>query len=125
MSRQRTPGLTKRSSVWHIDKRVHGRRLCESTGTSDIKEAERYLAKRSEEIRKATLYGERPQRTFRQAATKYLLENQQKASIWRDALCIQQLDSFIGHLPLAAVHMESLQGYIQARRKEGVKARTI
>ena len=35
------------------------------------------------------------------------------------------LDSYIGDLTLESVHMGSLQPYIAARRKEGVKNRTI
>lgn len=35
------------------------------------------------------------------------------------------LDCFIGHLPLEAVHIGNLQTFIQARRKDKVKNRTI
>ena len=43
---------------WHIDKRIKRfGRLCESTGTSDEEEAARYLARRIDEIRQATIYG--------------------------------------------------------------------
>ena len=35
------------------------------------------------------------------------------------------LDPFIGKLTLEAVHMGSLQPFIQHRKKEGAKARTI
>ena len=125
MGRKRTPGLYKRAGIWHIDKRVHGRRLAESTGANDLEEAETYLARRLEEVRQATVYGIRPTRTFRQAATKYLLENQHKATIEDDALHLKQLDSFIGQLPLGRVHTGTLQPFIEARRARPVKARTI
>jgi hypothetical protein len=72
---KRTSGLVKRGETWHVDKWVRGRRLCESTETSDLAEAERYLARRIEEIRQAEVYGIRPKRTFRQAATKHLNES--------------------------------------------------
>ena len=32
MGRTRTPGLIKRGGIWHIDKQIRGRRICESTG---------------------------------------------------------------------------------------------
>lgn len=67
----------------------------------------------------------RPKRTFREAAAKYLLEHQHKASIEDDIRTLKRLNKFIGNLPLEAVHMGSLQAFIQARRKEGVKNRTI
>ena len=121
---KRTPGLVKRGETWHIDKWVRGRRLCESAGTSDRAEAERYLARKLEEMRQAEVYGVRPRRTFRQAATKHLNESR-KASIADDAKWLKQLDPFIGDLALDAVHMGALTRFIEARRAQGAKTRTI
>jgi len=76
-------------------------------------------------IRQAEVYGIRPKRIFRDAAIKYMLENQHKRSIRTDAAGLKAIDPFIGELFLEAIHMGSLQPYIAARRQEGVKARTI
>ena len=65
-------------------KSIGGRKICESTGKSDLKEAEGYLAKRIEQSGNAEIYGIRPKRTFRQAATKYLNEAE-KATLAKDA----------------------------------------
>jgi integrase len=125
MSKQkRTPGLIKRGGIWHVDKKIRGHRLCESTGTGDREEAERYLARRIDEIRQAEVYGVRPKRTFRQAATKHLNECR-KASLADDAKWLKGLDRFIGDLPLDAVHMGALAPFIASRRADGVKTRTI
>jgi len=124
MGRKRTPGLYKRGGVWHIDKQVRGIRLCESTGASELGEAESYLARRIEEVRQATVYGIRPRRTFRQAATKYLNEAV-KATIKDDAMHLEALDRYVGHLSLNQVHMGTLQPFIAAWRAQGVKTRTI
>ncbi|MGH8644576.1 MAG: tyrosine-type recombinase/integrase [Gammaproteobacteria bacterium] len=121
---KRTPGLVKRGEIWHVDKWVRGRRLCESTGTSDRAEAEKYLARKLEEIRQAEIYGVRPRRTFRQAATKHLNECR-KATIADDAKWLKKVEPFIGDLPLDAVHMGTLGRFIEARRAQGVKTRTI
>lgn len=120
-----SPGLIKRGSIWHINKKIYGRRLSESTRTTSLAEAERYLMHRLEEIRQATIYGIRPTRSFRQAAIKFLQENQHKASLNIDARMLKQLDPFIGHLPLTAIHHGNLETYIQARKITGVKNRTI
>jgi integrase len=125
MGRKRTPGLYLRGGVWHIDKLVRGRRVCESTGESDLKKAEEHLTRRLEEARQASVFGVRPKRTFRAAATRYLRENQDKRSIGDQALHLRQLDKFIGDLDLGSVHMGTLQPYIEARRKDGVKAKSI
>ena len=71
------------------------------------------------------VYGVRPKRSFRLAATKYLNENQDKRRIGDVALHLKQLDPFIGSLALDGVHMGSLRPFIEARRKGGVKTKTI
>lgn len=124
-----TTGLRRRPNkpggIWHIEKVVNGRSIHESCGTSDQVEAERYLAHRLEEIRQAAIYGLRPDRIFRVAATKYLTENQHKASIVTDAYMLQSLDPFIGELPLSKLHDGTLQPYITARRVSGIKSKSI
>ena len=125
MGRKKTPGLLNRKGIWHIDKKIFGRRISESTGSGSLQEAETYLARRIEGIRQAKIYGVRPKRTFREGAAKFLQENQRKASLNVDAIYIKVLDRFIGEISLDSIHMGSLQTYIEARQKEGVKARTI
>lgn len=92
MRRKRTPDLFKRRKYWQIDKTVFRRRICESTRTRELEEAEKYLAKRLEEIRQASVYGVRPKRTFQEAATKFLMENQHKRSLPDDAGHLNALD---------------------------------
>ena len=125
MGRKRMPGLYRREEVWHIDKKIFGHRLCESTGTGDLEEAEKYLARRSEEVRQASVYGVRPKRIFQDAATKFLMENQHKRSLNSDAGRLKVLVNHIGNMTLESIHMGSLQPYIEARRRDGVKMRTI
>ena len=123
--RGRPPGLFKRGGAWHIDKRIQGRRICQSTGSASLAEAEQYLARLMEETRKAQIYGVRPSRTFEQAAAKFVIENQDKRSIHDDAGRLRGLMPWIGQLPLDKIHMGSLQPWIDHRRKEGVAAGTI
>jgi integrase len=125
MGNQKTSGLTKRGGIWHIDKQFRGVRIRESASTSNLTEAVALLAKRIEAIRKTLIYGVRPERTFRAAATKYLQENQHKRSISDDAGHLAILDPFIGDLYLSQVYMEKRQPFIDKRRKDGVKAKTI
>lgn len=125
MGRTRMPGLIDRGGIWHVDKRFRGRRLCESTGEGDLAKAEEYLIRRLEEARQASVFGVRPRRTFRQAATKFLLENQDLRSIGDYALHLKQLDPYLGALPLASVHMGALRAFIEARQRQGRKAKSI
>ena len=71
------------------------------------------------------VYGVRPTRIFRQAATKYLSENLHKRAIGRDAQDLKLIDSYIGGLPLQQVHQGTLQVFIDTRLKEGRKSGTI
>jgi integrase len=125
MGNQRTPGLQKRGGIWHIDKKFRGARICESTGTSDIRQAKEYFAKRVMEMREARLFGIRQERSFRVAATKYLEENQHKRSLERDARALASLDPYVGELPLRRVHHDTLQAYVRFRLSAGISPGTI
>ncbi len=125
MGRKRSPGLRNRRGIWHIEKQVLGQKIFESTGTGNLKEAELILARRIEEIRQAKIFGVRPSRTFRQAATKFLEENMQLRSIDDYGRHLKQLDPYIGDLPIENVHLGTLQPFIEARRKQGIKTKSI
>src|SRR6267154_4223298 len=81
---RRTPGLLLRGAIWHIDKVIYGKRICESSGTRDRTEAEALLARRVTQARRVHLFGEPREHTFREAAAKFLAENQHKRSLGRD-----------------------------------------
>ena len=125
MGRKRIPGLRNRAGIWHIDKQILGRAIHESTGTSNLKEAELILARRIEAVRQAVYFGARIERTFRDGTARYLEENLHLARIKDSARMLRQLDPFIGNLPLQRVHMGTLKAFITARRADGVKTKTI
>ncbi|CAI8820087.1 tyrosine-type recombinase/integrase [Pseudomonas chlororaphis] len=135
MARKSITGLSQRKGIWHIDKKINGERLYESTGTCDREEAERYLIHRLEKIRQAKVYGVRHVRTFREASTRYLLEHQDQPSIKLTALHLLQVDPYIGDLPLTHVDDEALAPFIKDRQtskkmpdgkyKKGVSNRTV
>jgi integrase len=124
MGQKVPPGLVKRGEIWHIKKTICGRRIQESTGTSILTEAERYLTHRVEEIRNGQVYGIRPKRTFREAAIKYLKESTKK-SLPKDAWCLERIDPFIGDLQLENVHIGTLRPYIEHGHEMEWKNRTI
>jgi len=69
MGRKILPGLVKRGNYWHIRKQILGSRLRENTGAELLSDAETYLARRIEELRQAKIYGVRPKRAFKEAAS--------------------------------------------------------
>src|SRR5215831_9993068 len=104
MGRKKVSGLILRAGVWHIDKHLFGRRICQSTGSARLEEAERHLARVMEEVRQAEVYGVRPARTFEQAAS---------------------LMPWIGSMSLDKVHMGTLQPWVAERRGLGRSNGTI
>ena len=125
MGRKRTPGLLLRGNTWHIDKVIFGRRVVETTRTSNRQEAENYLAYRIEELRQATVYGVRPKRLFKEAATKYLHENMHKRSIGDDASRLKGLLPYIGNTELHLLHDGTLAPYVEACKSKELKKKTI
>lgn len=110
--------------VCHIDKRVNRYgRLCESTGSADREETERYLMHRVREPREIRIYGGRPQRTFREAIQKYLSENVAKKWINRDTAILNELNSFLGDTPLDRINSGSFDRYRKAREDLSVRTR--
>ncbi|WHV80219.1 tyrosine-type recombinase/integrase [Pseudomonas aeruginosa] len=110
-------GLYERNGIWHVDKVVRGQRLQESTGTSNREEAEQYLIHRLEKLRQEKVYGIRRVRNWREAATRYLVEYKDMPSIGLAAIYLEQLDPYIGDLPLTHVDDESLAPYIKDKLK--------
>ncbi len=125
MGRKQLSGLIQRAGIWHIDKRICGRRICQSTGSAEIAEAERYLARVMEQARQAQVYGVRPTRTFEEAAAKYVLENQHKRSICDDVSRLKGLVPVMGSVALDRIHMGSMQSWLAGRRRDNVATGTI
>lgn len=125
MGRKKIPGLVKRQGVWHIDKHLNGRRICQSTGSAELEEAERFLGRLMEETRQAKIYGVRPSRSFEQAAAKYVLENQHKRSLSSDIGRLKLLLPWIGQVSLDRLHRGTMEPWIEKRRSEGAAVGTI
>jgi hypothetical protein len=112
-------------AVWHIDKVIYGKRICESTGTRDLTEAQALLAHRVTQARRVHLYGEQREHTFKEAVDKFLAENAHKRSLERDRRALAMHDPFIGLLPLRRVHHDTLTPYVRSRLADGRSPGTI
>ena len=103
--------------TWYIDKCIKRvGRLCESTGTADRDEAERYLLHRIHELRDIAIYGVRPRRKFHEAAAKYLADFAVKSTIRRDAAALNDLAPYIDGLWLDQINNDSFNAYRNARQ---------
>ncbi|OOE11696.1 integrase [Stutzerimonas degradans] len=115
MAKRNITGLYQRNGIWCIDKIYRGQRIRESTGSGDRKEAEQYLIHRLEQLRQQHIYGVRRVRTWREAATRYLVEYKDQPSIGLTALYLEQLDPYIGDRPVDHVDDEALAPYVKDR----------
>ena len=126
MGRSRTSGIISDENGNKIVNKVYqGRRIFRRLGIVSQQEAEQWLARQTEERRKAREFGTRPERNFADAAEKYLIERAHKASIDCDALHITALLPFIGKRPLRQIHDATLEPFKAQRRQDGVSETTI
>ena len=128
MGRKRTPGLFLRGEIWHIDKRTKyapGGRLRESTGETEIEEAETYLARRLTELKNAVIHGTGISHTFEEAAVRFITEYSHQASIMDRAKHLEQAMPFIGSLSVDQVDDEALQPFILHEQKRGLRPKSI
>jgi len=122
---KRTPGLRKKGEIWHIEKVIAGQLVRQSTGEVELEQAERYLAKLTESRRKEKVYGERLERTFDQAAARYINDYGHKRSMDRSIQALKSVMPYIGELALLQIHSESLAIWIETRKNAGISAGTI
>lgn len=122
---KRTPGLRKKGEVWHIEKVIVGQLVRQNTGETELDQAERYLAQLIENRRKEKVYGERLDRTFDEAAARYIEEYGHKRSIDRSIQALKLVMPYIGTVPLLKIHSGALEDYIKDRKKAGISAGTL
>src|SRR3990172_6599123 len=99
------------SSYWWVKLSHNGRRIQQSTGTSDKSKASLWDQAR---------LGVKPSYSWKQAAVRWLRESTHKASQDLDVMHIRWLDKFLGGLMLADISREVIDRITQARLAEGV-----
>ena len=125
MARTRTAGIQAEADGCKVvDKRAFGVRIKQRIGKIDQDQAEAWLAQEVEKLRQAKLFGQRPARTFREAAIRYLEENGEQACIDEVAWHLKLLDPYIGKLSLPEVHDATLAPFVR-KRCETVSATTV
>jgi integrase len=122
---KRTPGLRKKGEIWHIEKVIAGQLVRQSTGETELDQAERFLAQLIEQHRKVKVYGERLEHTFDEAAARYIEDYGHKRSMGRSIQALKLVMPYIGELPLLQIHAGALDSYINDRKKAGISVGTL
>lgn len=71
------------------------------------------------------VYGERRDRTFDEAAARFIEEYGHKRSLDRDIDTLKAVMPYIGSLPLRKIHSASLDPFIRDRKANGISAGTL
>lgn len=125
MSRKITGLQHKCGNSWIIDKRIKGvGRIFQRFEASSNEEAELTFFAILAEAQAVANRQKLGIHSFREAATKYLLETTKK-SLDRDADSLKILDPFIGDYPIDNIHQGTLQAFIDKRRAEKIKSGTV
>lgn len=117
-------GILPDGDGWQVDKWWKGTRL-RQRGFLSFEEAERWLIKRLDELREVHLHGERPDKTFNQAAAHYVLKHADKVSLETEIYMLESVMPFIGSLLLPQIHDGTLAPYVQHRLGEGLANKTV
>lgn len=125
MAKNKIPGLYKVGKIWHIDKVVNRRRINKSTGTSNLMEAQYFMAKLVDEHRQASVFGVRAKRRLSQAIARYVADNQHLASISDNETHLNAIQAVIGDLYLHEIHEESIKPFIDHRKGQGIKSKSV
>jgi integrase len=80
---------------------------------------------RIDELRQTKTYGIARQVTFKEAAGRYLMENEHKRAIRRDADALSMIVPYIGDLPISKVHSGTIQPFVDVRLRAGKSPGTV
>ncbi|TFL14021.1 hypothetical protein CSC67_07560 [Pusillimonas caeni] len=129
MGRSKTSGIypsTRYPGEYEVDALYRGQRI-RKCGFSSKKEAEDFLIEEKQQIQAQTTKGQRPKVLLVKAAARYIKEQAaaNKSSWVNDASMLKPLLESHSSLTLDEICDEALKDFVDARRAEGLKGRTI
>lgn len=124
----RNEGVYRRpdSGFWWINATLpNGQRLRQSAGTEHREEAEALLAKRKLDAYREHHFGIKPQRSWQEAAVRYLELKRNLRSFTTTQQILRKLDPYLHHLMLDQINGDVVWSIIQGERKQGLKPATV
>lgn len=124
----RTEGVYRRkdSRFWWINATLpNGQRVRQSAGTESREDAEALLAKLKLDAYRGHHFGIKPQRSWQEAAVRYLELKRNLRSFTTTQQILRALDPFLGALMLDQINGDVIWKIIEAGRKQGLKPATI
>lgn len=112
--------LYRRNKVWWVRfTSPDGRRIRQSTGTTNRKEAEEFYDTFKAELWKIERLGKQPKRTWEQAVVRWLKEKAHKASLESDRMHLRWFDEHLGGAVLNDIDRVMIDNLIATRLEEG------
>jgi integrase len=116
----------RENGVWYINITAKsGKRIRESTGTTDKQQAQEYHDKIKHELWRVERTGDKPRYTWAQAVPEWAAMRKDKPSFKQDMLEIRRLDPVLGKLHLDQISTELVDRIKRQRIKDGAKERTV
>ena len=111
--------LIKRGNTWHVHFFTpDGKRIRQSTGTVDRKEAQEYHDRLKASIWRTEQLGDKPERTWKEAVVKFLGETEYKASRKDDLSRLRWLNKYLGKMKLSEITRDGLIQIAEKKRCE-------
>jgi integrase len=113
------------SPNWWVKLAHKGRRIQQSSGTSDKAKAREYHDKLRASLWDQERLGIKPRRSWNEAVVRYLAETTHKASQSDDKAHLRRVDRILGGLELGAINRDVLDRIHAARAGDGVANSTV
>ncbi len=118
--------LYLRGKIWWVRfTDPSGKRIQESSGTSDKVAAQEYHDHRKAEAWRVAKLNERPQYTWEQAVVRWFQERSHKKSLKDDKGRLIALDPFLAGKYLASINRDLIDHFTASRLKDGVSNATV
>jgi len=118
--------LRKRGRIWWVD--IHapnGARIRRSTGTEDNRLAQEYHDHLKVDLWRIHKLGDKPRRTWQEAAVKWCKVKKNKKDINKDIAKLKWFDDFIGDAYLDEITYQRVEFIADAKESEGVEGATV
>jgi integrase len=126
MARETGVYRRKNTRYWWIAATLpNGRRVRQSAGTEDRKEAEALLAKLKVEAFKASHFGIKPQRSWQEAVVRYLASKSHLRSFGDVRGICRRLDRYLGQLELHEINGDVIWRITQGELRRGNQPATV
>lgn len=119
-------GLYKRNDVWWVSFTApDGQRVRRSTGTNDKVAAQEYHDSLKAELWRVQKMGDRPRRTWEEAAVRWIRDKHAKASLKHDKTRLRWLDRYLRGRYLDEINEDLIESIAKAKEDEGVGPATV